>query len=73
MNDQRLFIEIRGVGPDDIPVHDDEPIQRDEAGEITDDVHDLLREEYNLTDVKGVVTVVNPATHDRLDEEELAG
>ncbi|WP_135306026.1 hypothetical protein [Haloarcula amylovorans] len=66
MSDKRLFIEVHGIGPDDIPVHADEPSVPDEATAIANDIHDLLREEYGLTDVEGVATVVNPDVHEQL-------
>ena len=63
--ESRLFIDIRGVGPSDFPVDgDDHPT--DEAVALANDIHDLLREEYDKTDVTGVVPVVNPDAHERL-------
>lgn len=66
MTDRRLFVEIYGIEPDDIPAHTDEPAVTDEATAIANDIHDLLREEYGLTDVEGVATVVNPDVHEQL-------
>ncbi|MBX0298061.1 hypothetical protein [Haloarcula nitratireducens] len=69
MSDERLFIEVHGIGPDDIPAHSDEPAVPDEATAIATDIHDLLREEYELTDVEGVATVVNSDVHEQLVSE----
>ncbi|WP_236045113.1 hypothetical protein [Haloarcula nitratireducens] len=69
MSDERLFIEVYGIDPDDIPVHADEPSVPDEATAIANDIHDLFCEEYGLTDVEGVATVVNPAVHEQLVSE----
>ncbi|WP_135306416.1 hypothetical protein [Haloarcula amylovorans] len=66
MSEQRLFIEIHGIGPDDLPAHSDEPAIRDEVTALANDIHDLLREEYGLTDVEGVATVVNSDIHEKL-------
>ena len=69
MRDKRLFIEEHGIEPDDIPAREDEPTAPDEATAIANDIHDLLREEYGLTDVEGVATVVNPDVHEQLMSE----
>ncbi|WP_434530200.1 hypothetical protein ACODNH_01565 (plasmid) [Haloarcula sp. NS06] len=69
MSEQRLFIEVHGIGPDDIPAHSDEPAIRDEATAIANDIHDLLREEYGLTDVEGVATVVNLDVYEQLVDD----
>ncbi len=64
-DEPRLFIEVRGVGPSDFPV-DGDGHPTDEAVALANDIHDLLREEYDKTDVTGVVPVVNPEAHERL-------
>ncbi|WP_135305162.1 hypothetical protein [Haloarcula amylovorans] len=64
MSDERLYIEVHGIGPDHIPAHSDEPAVPDEATIIANDIHDLLREEYGLTDVEGVATVINSDAHE---------
>jgi hypothetical protein len=64
-DDARLFIEIRGVEPSDFPVEEDGH-PTDEAVALANDIHDLVREEYDKTDVTGVVPVVNPDVHERL-------
>ncbi|MBX0298313.1 hypothetical protein [Haloarcula nitratireducens] len=69
MSDKRLFIEVHGIGPDDIPAHGDEPAVPDDAPAIANDIHDLLREEYGLTAAEGVATVVNPDIHEQLVDE----
>jgi hypothetical protein len=63
--ESRLFIEVRGVGPSDFPVAEaGQPT--DEAVALANDIHALLCEKYDKTDVTGVVPVVNPVAHDRL-------
>jgi hypothetical protein len=67
MPEDRLFIEVHGVGPDVIPVQGDEPVP-DQAVEIANDIHALLREEYDIIEITGVSTVVNPEAHEQLYE-----
>ncbi|WP_241692991.1 hypothetical protein [Haloarcula limicola] len=69
ISDKRLFIEVHGIGPDDIPAHSDKPTAPDEATAIANDIHNLFREEYGLTNVEGVATVVNPNVHEQLVDE----
>ena len=64
--DQRFFVEIRGVGSSDFQTNADVPEKQDEAVALANDVHALLREEYGKTDVTGVVPVVNTDAHERL-------
>jgi hypothetical protein len=64
-DEPRLFIEVRGVGPSDFPgAEAGHPT--DEAVALANDIHDLLREEYDKTDVTGVVPVVNPDAHEQV-------
>jgi len=62
----RFFIEIRGVGPSDFRINEEGPEKQDEAVAVANDVHDILREEYEQTDVTGVVPVVDPDVHEKL-------
>ncbi|MFD1588157.1 hypothetical protein ACFR9U_14330 [Halorientalis brevis] len=67
MPEDRGFIEVHDIGPDDIPTQGDE-LAPDQAVEIAANIHALLREDYGLTDVTGVATVVNPQAHSHLYE-----
>lgn len=64
-DEARLFVEIRGVGPSDF-LADRDTHPPDEAVALANDIHALLREEYDKSSVTGVVAVVSPDQHDRL-------
>ena len=65
-DDRRFFIEVRGVSPVDFSANAGTPEKRDEAVALANDIHDLMREEYEKPGVTGVVPVVNPEVHKRL-------
>lgn len=65
MKDDIMFIEVMGIEPEDIPV--DEEHGHDFAWDISNDIYDLLHDEWDL-DVEGVACVVNKDAHNKLIE-----
>lgn len=67
----RFFIEVRGVSPEDFPEWETSSSKQDEAVSLANDIHRLLVEDYDKTDVTGVAPVVEPASHDLLSRETV--
>jgi hypothetical protein len=65
MSDKYMYIGIEGIDPEDILV--DEEDEWDTAWDISNDIYDLLNEEYDL-DVEGVSCIVNETLHEQLTE-----